>query len=57
MEAAVGTSILDIGARKSVAMGPATEGMEGHHVPEMFGLPNVGNVSELNVVKAARVIV
>ena len=40
---AVGTSILDTGARKASAAGPAAEGQAG--VPGMFGLPNVANVS------------
>lgn len=40
----VGTSILDTGARKASAAGPA-EAQAG--VPGMFGLPNVANVSVL----------
>lgn len=43
---AVGTSILDTGARKASVTGRATEGQDG--VPGMFGLPNVANVSVLS---------
>lgn len=42
---AVGSSILDTGARKAAAAGPAIDGQAGNGVPEMFGLPNVANVS------------
>lgn len=52
---AVGTSILDIGSRKGAAAGPLGEGQEGHHVPGMFGLPNVGNVSLQRLVVSAAV--
>lgn len=46
---AVGTGILDIGARKAAVTGPATEGLAGQDVPGMFGLPNVANVSVLGI--------
>lgn len=53
MCSAVGTGILDIGVRKAAVTGPATEGLAGQHVPGMFGLPNVSNVSSLGNGRAA----